>query len=371
MTLSLPEQHTRLDQLRRLAFGLRVFGRNVTPSNLRALGHHLRLKYVDGQEVPVAAVVGLTYRCQCECEHCSVSASPRRDTSGELTTPELCELLTTLRDMGVVKVTFFGGEPLVHPDVFALAEHGIGLGLRISIDTNGILLTDKTVKRLADLGVSNVNVSLDSPHPDEHNRLRRHPQAYQRALEGLRRLDAHGVPAMVSTYVTNRSLHNGDFARTVQIARDNGAKGVKVLLPMVAGRWQERPDMALSPDDERIFRDMLDPGYVYVEDALQNLRDGAHQCTAVNKSFIYISPTGDLQPCPAVPVRFGSVRKEALRTSLDRMWGHKAFEKDCGICAMNEPDFRRRVGLPEPGEGEGHRLVDAWTGETLDALPAK
>lgn len=371
MTLTLPEQHTRLDQLRRLAFGLRVFGRGVTPGNLRAVAHHLRLKHVEGHEVPVAAVVGLTYRCQCECVHCSVSASPHRDTKGELSADELKQLLTSLRELGVVKVTFFGGEPLVHPAIFELLAHGREQGLRVSIDTNGILLTEDTVRRLKELGVSNVNVSLDSPHPDEHNRLRKHPQAYQRALAGLRRLDAQGVPGMVSTYVTNTSLHNGDFARTVQIARDNGAKGVKVLLPMVAGRWQERPDMALTPDDERIFRDMLDPGYVYVEDALQNLRDGAHQCTAVNKSFIYISPHGDLQPCPAVPVRWGSVRKEPLRAMLDRMWGHKAFEQNCGICAMNEPDFRRRVGLPLPGEGDGHTLVDAGTGETIDHAIAK
>lgn len=365
MPLTLPERHTRTDQLRRLAFGLRVFGRGLTPGNLRALGHHLRLKHVEGAEVPVAAVIGLTYRCQCECVHCSVSASPHRDTAGELSTPELKELLTDLRQLGVVKVTFFGGEPLVHPDVFELAEHGIAAGLRVSIDTNGILLTDKTVARLKALGVSNVNVSLDSPDPAEHNRLRKHSQAYERALAGLRRLDRHGVPAMVSTYVTNRSLHDGSFARTLQIARDNGAKGVKVLLPMVAGRWQERPDMALSEEDERIFRDMLDPGYVYVEDALQNLRDGAHKCTAVNKSFIYISPKGDLQPCPAVPVRFGSVRTEPLRDMLDRMWGHAAFDQDCGICAMNEPDFRRRVGLPLPGEGDGHTLVDAGSGQPV------
>lgn len=365
MSLTLPEQHTRLDQLRRLAFGLRVFGRGVTPGNVRALAHHLRLKHMDGVEVPVAAVVGLTYRCQCECVHCSVSASPRRDTQGELSTPELKALLTGLRELGVVKVTFFGGEPLVHPDVFELAEHGVAQGLRISIDTNGILLTEKTVARLKRIGISNVNVSLDSPDPDEHNDLRRHSQAYERALAGLRRLADQGVPAMVSTYVTNQSLHDGRFARTIEIAREHGASGVKVLLPMVAGRWQERPDMALSEEDERIFRDMLDPGYVYVEDALQNLRDGAHRCTAVNKSFIYISPHGDLQPCPAVPVRWGSVRKEPLRPMLDRMWGHAAFKQDCGICAMNEPDFRKRVGLPPPGEGEGHVLVDAGSGQPV------
>lgn len=359
MTLALPQAHSRLDQLRRLAFGARVFGRGFTPGNARAIAHHLRLKHVDKVEVPVAAVIGLTYRCQCACVHCSVSAGPHRDTSGELSTAELRDLLDQLRAMGVVKITFFGGEPLIHPDLFALAEHAAALGLRVSIDTNGILLTERTVARLKQIGVSNVNVSLDSPDPAQHNDLRAHSQAYERALSGLRRLDRAGVPALLSTYVTTTSLHDGSFARTIQLARENGAKGVKVLLPMVAGRWQERPDMALSEEDERIFRDMLDPGYVYVEDALQNLRDGAHRCTAVNKSFIYISPHGDLQPCPAVPVRWGSIRKEPLRPILDRMWGHAAFKQDCGICAMNEPDFRERVGLPPPGQGEGHVLVDA------------
>jgi MoaA/NifB/PqqE/SkfB family radical SAM enzyme len=350
---------SRLDRARRLAFALRVFGRRPSAANLRAALHRQRVLRLEGREAPVAVVLGLTYRCQCACEHCSVEAGPGRQRDDELSTAKLEDLLRQIRALGALKVSFFGGEPLLHPDVHHLASLGAALGLRISIDTNGILLDQGCVDALVRSRVSNVNISIDSPDPAEHDRLRRHPGAFQAALAGLQRLRRAGIPALISTYVTQRSLREGDFDRTVALARAQGAAGVKVLLPMVAGRWQERPDQALGPEDEALLRAKLDPGYSYVEDALQNVKDGSLRCTAVNRSFVYISPSGELQPCPAVPVRFADLRTEPLGEAVARMWSHAAFAHDCGICAMNDDSFRRRVGLPLAGEGDGRRMVDA------------
>lgn len=346
------------ERLQRAVFALRVFGRRPSGANLGALAHRLRVQHLDKKEVPVAVVLGLTYRCQCACEHCSVDAGPHRDGQDELSLEQLEGLLSDMRDMGVLKVTFFGGEPLLHPHVLRLATLGADLGLRISIDTNGVMLDQACVDALVRARVCNVNISIDSPDPDEHDRLRRHPGAFHTALQGLDRLKRARIPALISTYVTHRSLRDGSFERIVTMARTRGAAGVKVLLPMVAGRWQERPDQALGPEDEARLRAMLDPGFCYIEDALQNLRDGSLSCTAVNRSFIYISPSGALQPCPAVPVRFADLRVEPLEKAVNRMWGHAAFEHDCGICAMNDPTFRQSVGLPLPGEGQGRQLID-------------
>jgi uncharacterized protein len=75
-------------------------------------------------------------------------------------------------------VMFFGGEPLLNlPVVYYLAEHlhalttARGLPLRLSIVTNGLLLTPDVVDRLVPYGLAGVKVTLDGDKA-AHDRMR-------------------------------------------------------------------------------------------------------------------------------------------------------------------------------------------------------
>lgn len=75
-------------------------------------------------------------------------------------------------------ITFFGGEPLLNlPVVYHLAEglaaacKGRGIGMNISLITNGLLLTEAVVDRLLPYGLTGIKVTLDGDQPT-HDRLR-------------------------------------------------------------------------------------------------------------------------------------------------------------------------------------------------------
>jgi uncharacterized protein len=75
-------------------------------------------------------------------------------------------------------LTFFGGEPLLNlPVVFFLAERlwhscqARGVGTRINVITNGLLLTREVVDRLKPYGLTGVKITLDGDR-DTHNRMR-------------------------------------------------------------------------------------------------------------------------------------------------------------------------------------------------------
>jgi hypothetical protein len=55
------------------------------------------------------------------------------------------------------------GEPLLHPQFFTVAEHGVRLGLAIHVITNLSLLTPETLRRLLDLPVAHLALSLQTP----------------------------------------------------------------------------------------------------------------------------------------------------------------------------------------------------------------
>ena len=132
-----------------------------------------------------------TRRCNLYCMHCYMD-SHDRDYPGELTTEEGYRLLDDLADFGVPTVIFSGGEPLTRPDLFELAAHATGRGLRCVLSTNGTLIGEETARRVQEAGFAYVGISLDGIGP-AHDKVRGKLGAYDESLAGLRRCREAGV----------------------------------------------------------------------------------------------------------------------------------------------------------------------------------
>src|SRR5512137_549697 len=70
-----------------------------------------------------------TRRCNLKCVHC-YSASQNREYPNELTTAEGRALIDDLAQFGAPVILFSGGEPLMRPDLVALAAYATSNGLR-------------------------------------------------------------------------------------------------------------------------------------------------------------------------------------------------------------------------------------------------
>jgi uncharacterized protein len=102
-------------------------------------------------------------------------------------------------------LTLFGGEPLLNlPVAYYLAEQcyalceARGVSQRISVITNGLLLTPDVVDRLNPYGLQGVKVTIDGDR-DTHNRMRplRGKQGtFDKIIENVR-LVAHKVPIVI------------------------------------------------------------------------------------------------------------------------------------------------------------------------------
>jgi radical SAM protein with 4Fe4S-binding SPASM domain len=126
----------------------------------------------------------MTRACNLACLHCYASAASR-PAAGELTTAEAKELLADLAAFKVPALLLSGGEPLLRPDFFELAEFAASLGLRVTLSTNGTLITPEVARRIREAGIVYVGVSLDGDEKT-HDTFRGRPGAYRAALEGIR-----------------------------------------------------------------------------------------------------------------------------------------------------------------------------------------
>jgi MoaA/NifB/PqqE/SkfB family radical SAM enzyme len=323
-------------------FGMRVFFRYLTIKNLIKIINFIFKRYLRKEAIPFSVVFAVTYDCQCKCVHCSVGDCATGNK--EMTTLEIKSLIDDIDVWGPIKITFFGGEPMMRPDLVELVSYAASKGIRCAVDTNGIAVTESKIKELKSAGIGNINVSIDSADPAIHDKLRKYNGCFDAALKAVRLCVNNDVPCLVSTYASNRSVRDGDLEAIIALAKKEGVEGVKILFPILSGRWRKQEQEALSKEGRAYLKSLLDPSYVYIEDALEMVKREGKGCSAIEKNLIYISPYGDVQPCPAIPVTFGNVRSERFTVIVKRMMEHVFYKKHkyCTSCLMNEDSFRKK-----------------------------
>ncbi|KAF1084715.1 Antilisterial bacteriocin subtilosin biosynthesis protein AlbA [Sporotomaculum syntrophicum] len=125
-----------------------------------------------------------TRTCNLRCRHC-YSSSTDQTYDNELTTTEAKKFIDDLAAFHVPVILFSGGEPLLRPDFFELADYARQHRIRCTLSTNGTLITPDMAERIKEVGVSYVGISLDGIG-DNNDRFRGRQGAFEAALNGIR-----------------------------------------------------------------------------------------------------------------------------------------------------------------------------------------
>ncbi|NJM55300.1 MAG: radical SAM protein [Verrucomicrobiae bacterium] len=155
------------------------------------------LRYGCGDNAPRSAaerkpivVWNITRRCNLACIHC-YSDSAARHYPGELDWSQCRAVVDDLAAFGVPGLLLSGGEPLIHPRFFDLAEYARSCGLRVTLSTNGTIIDRANAQRLKDLGLAYVGISLDGIGAT-HDYFRGRTGAFDRTVEAFRHCKAVG-----------------------------------------------------------------------------------------------------------------------------------------------------------------------------------
>ena len=189
----------------------------------------------------------VTRRCNLACIHCYAAAA-NAHFPGELTTEEGKALLRDLADFGVPVLLFSGGEPLIRPDIFTLAQYARDLGLRVTFSTNGTLITPDIAERLKTLGVGYVGISLDGVE-QTHDYFRGQAGAFQAALRGIRNCQAAGLRVGVRLTLTRHTV--GDLPRLFELIEREKIDRVCFYHLVPSGRGRMLLADLLSPEEMR------------------------------------------------------------------------------------------------------------------------
>jgi Fe-coproporphyrin III synthase len=144
-----------------------------------------------------------TRRCNLACLHCYSDSDARRHP--EMSGDEAARMLADAAAFRAPALLMSGGEPLLRPDVFELIAEARGLGLAVTLSTNGTLVRPRVARRLAGLGVRYVGISLDGIGA-VHDDFRGRRGAFDRSLAGIRALRCAGVRAGVRVTLSEAAI---------------------------------------------------------------------------------------------------------------------------------------------------------------------
>ncbi|MCC6225147.1 MAG: radical SAM protein [Microthrixaceae bacterium] len=302
---------------------------------------------------PLVAELFLTENCNLRCRSCGCWTTTTR---GELRTDEWCNVIDQLADLGILKVNFTGGEPLVRRDAVGLVAYAANRGIRdIHLNTNAIHLDPGMLTRILAAGVRSFNISVDGPDAATHDEIRGVEGSFETTIRHLQ-----GVIEQRDRYKLavrmNFTVMRSNARVLPEIARLAQRLGVRLYLnlatdttflfrtDLVTGEAQVDRDELRSALEEvnamaRMDRRWL-PAHAdlrYVIDHFEDRLQATLPC-AESQLKLMIHSQGQVGGCwghdPSM-----SVREQSLRTIVDsteyRDEHERFFRKECVGCGSN------------------------------------
>lgn len=271
----------------------------------------------EGLMVPPIMIASITSRCNLACAGCYMHGRHEKPAP-EMSREVLAGVVEQASDLGVSVIVIAGGEPLVRAEeILTLAQaHPAVL---FPVFTNGLLIDDAVAAAIAKH--RNIVPVISFEGFREETDARRGKGVYDRLLAACSRLKQRGIFFGVSV-TTSRD----NFPRVTgeAFAREMLAAGARVItfveyVPMEPGT----ENLVLTDEQKKVLQIVLadfNRKFPALFIGFPGDEDQYGGCLAAGRGFVHVSPSGNLEPCPAAPYSDENLAQvplaEALRSRL-------------------------------------------------------
>lgn len=308
---------------------------------------------------PLKVSWDMTNKCNLNCKHCSKDAFEDSETK-DLTQEEIEKLLLDLKQFGIKKVVYSGGEFMTRKNYQDIIDYTIQLGMATSLVTNCTLVTREIAQKWKQQGIRIIQTSLDGSNSKTHDEFRGSKGAFEKTLKGIEALIEAEVPVMVAFTISKNNYNELEDTINLCIERKVTAFTVNDLLPI--GRGKELNNILLSSEEYnelvtffRRKKEELSNKIIMSWEGVGNFKERKPdskrtlikgQCGACLNSF-HITANGDITPCNLMQVKCGSIKEQSIshiwenslvfkelrnRDSLIGVCGDCEYKYSCGGC---------------------------------------
>ncbi|MEW6619377.1 MAG: radical SAM protein [bacterium] len=311
------------------------------------LEDELAKKYME-KGFPLTAAIELTCWCNLKCIHCYVvkySQSPEE----ELSTEEIKNIIDQLAGEKVFTITFTGGEFFLRKDLFTIISYARENMFDVILYTNGTLIDSEIVRKIKELHVSSVEISLYGATALTHDKITRTNGSFEKTMNAIRLLKDSGIKVILKTIYMKQNF------KEYKLIKEMGEKLGILTRPDVYITYKNDGDS--EPAKYRLNRSEL---FVFLKNVYEKERGtgiwieekacipreekesikerpyrefcgtGTIQCA--------ISPIGKVFPCIGMPVEVGDLRKDTFHNiwwtseKLFEIRNLRAIDEECYNC---------------------------------------
>lgn len=328
-----------------------------------------------------------TTACNLKCVHCRACPVEQR-LPDDLTTAEGKTLIDQIASFSKPVLVLSGGEPLIRPDIFEIAEYGASQELHIALATNGTLVTPEIAGKIKTSGIQRVSVSIDGATSDRHDNFRQIPGAFESAWRGIENLKAADIPFQINTTITKHNIDQIQDILNLAVERGAVALHIFLLVPTGCGKEIANDEMIAPEEYEKVLNWLYDqskdvkiglkatcaPQYFRVmrqragKEGIK-ITPETHGFEAMTKGCLagsgvcFVSHAGEIYPCGYLPVSAGNVRQQHFRDIWDNAevfrilrdpdnlkgkCGHCEFRRVCMGCRARAYACTGDYLAPEP-----------------------
>jgi MoaA/NifB/PqqE/SkfB family radical SAM enzyme len=268
----------------------------------------------------ISVLIELTYRCNLDCYFCYNDLGLK---GRPMLTETYFRFFEDLRDMQVMTLVLTGGEPLAHPDFFALGRKARELGFVIRLKSNGHSLRGKTIKQIRqEVDPFIIEISLHGACAETHDRQTRVPGSFDRLMVNLRELRDRGIRTKLNCTLTR--WNENEVEEIFQLAdhlgiqlqispevtpRDNGDRDVLSLSPSIAGIrrvFQLRASRARTTETGKVQVEVA-------READEGLITPGEKYCGAGSSGIAVDPFGNVYPCVQWRHSVGNLQDQSIK----------------------------------------------------------
>src|SRR6185437_13146323 len=258
---------------------------------------------------------------------------------------------------GVLQLALTGGEPMLRRDLVELCAGARDAGLYSSLITAGTLLTRARAEQLKAAGLDHVQISIQSPHPEENDRIAGN-RSFEKKIAAARTARELDFPLTINCVLHRQNLDR--IEELLDLTLELGAQRLELANTQYYG-WAVLNQEALLPTWDQLrrgeqavkrFRERVGPKVDvlwvlpdYYEEEPKPCMGGWGQTAMV------VAPNGDVLPCQAastIPgLDFANVREHPLEWIWNesdpfmRFRGTDWMAEPCRTCPLGrqEEDF--------------------------------
>ena len=324
---------------------------------------------------PIGLLAELTHRCPLQCPYCSNPLELDR-VNQELTTAEWQDVMRQAGELGILQIHLSGGEPTLRKDLEDIVEVAAKAGLYTNLITAGVTLTRDRLKRLKELGLDHVQLSIQDVDDANAEKI----SAYKNGLAKKRELGAWvrelDMPLTINAPIHRHNIEN--LPNIIKFAVEMGAGRIEVANIQYYA-WALKNRASLMPTRAQVIKSAE-----IVEEAKERLKGilvfdfvvpdyyakTPKPCMGGwGKGIMNITPQGRVLPCHAseqIPgLEFDNVKDKRL---ADIWLNGQAFNKYRGTSWMKEPC--KSCPRAEIDFGGCRCQAMAFTGDATNTDPA-